>query len=197
MENYAANSYLSKREAREEENDVPKKVVEKIVTNKVKIRKKSLLSRFTKSIIQGDVNSILLYIVDDVIVPAFKKSIHDTVDILLYGEIGKPKKGSSSRVAYNSIYDGREPRRETKIFPGYDFDEIVIETRGEAEEILSKMCEIIDAYGFTTVLDFYDMLDMTAPHTYNKYGWTDLKNASVYRVRDGYVIKFPRALPID
>ena len=30
-----------------------------------------------------------------------------------------------------------------------------------------------------------------------KYGWTDIRNASVIRVRDGYMIKLPKALPLN
>jgi hypothetical protein len=43
----------------------------------------------------------------------------------------------------------------------------------------------------------YDMADLTAPFTGNKYGWTDIRGASVERVYDGYIIKLPRAMPIE
>ena len=193
MENYTASSTLSKQEA-----DIPKKKVEKVVTGTVKIRKKSLFSKIWHSMVQGDMNSIARYIYEDVLIPTFKKSVQDSVDILLYGEGGKSKRGPSSRISYNSIYDDRRSsKREPRFSPGYDFDEIILETRGEAEEILAKLDEIIDAYGVATVLDFYDMLELTGRHTDNKYGWTDLKSAKVDRVRGGFVIRFPRALPID
>ena len=59
------------------------------------------------------------------------------------------------------------------------------------------MYDVIEQYEVVSVSDLYDMADLVAPHTGNRYGWTDLRNAEVIRVRDGYVIKLPRALPID
>ena len=59
------------------------------------------------------------------------------------------------------------------------------------------MIDVIEQYNVVSVLDLYDMVDMSAPHTANKYGWTNLRNADVVRVRDGYVIKLPKPFPID
>ena len=42
-----------------------------------------------------------------------------------------------------------------------------------------------------------DLVGVTGNYTDNKYGWTNIRNAEVVRVRDGYRIKLPRALPID
>lgn len=44
----------------------------------------------------------------------------------------------------------------------------------------------------------YILMDVLVPsiscnYTDNKYGWTDLSSAQVERVRDGYVIRLPRA----
>ena len=59
------------------------------------------------------------------------------------------------------------------------------------------MNEIIDRYGVVTVADLYDMADLSAPYTSNKYGWTSVRNVEIGRVRDGYVLKLSRAMPID
>ena len=75
---------------------------------------------------------------------------------------------------------------------------MIFESRGEAEAALSKMDEVIDVYGTVSVADLYDMCDLTAPYTSNRYGWSNIQTAEVARLRDGgYVLKLPRALPIS
>ena len=74
---------------------------------------------------------------------------------------------------------------------------MVLETRGEAEDVLSRMDELIDTYGVVSVADLYDLVGISCNYTDNKYGWTNLRNAEPVRVRDGYMLKLPKALPID
>ena len=59
------------------------------------------------------------------------------------------------------------------------------------------MDELIETYGSATVADLYDLVGITCNYTDNKYGWTNLRNAEPIRVRDGYMLKMPKALPID
>ena len=54
-----------------------------------------------------------------------------------------------------------------------------------------------EAYQVVSVADFYDLVGVSGNYTDNKYGWTDIRNASVIRVRDGYMIKLPKALPLN
>ena len=58
------------------------------------------------------------------------------------------------------------------------------------------MDELLETYKMVTVADFYDLVGVTCDYTDNNYGWTSLRSAEVVRVRDGYIIKLPRALPI-
>jgi hypothetical protein len=48
-----------------------------------------------------------------------------------------------------------------------------------------------------SVADLYDLVGVTGNYTDNKYGWTDIRSASVIRVRDGYMLKLPKALPLN
>ena len=76
-------------------------------------------------------------------------------------------------------------------------DDVILDNRGEAEEVLSRMDELIDTYGIVSVADFYDLVGITGKYTDNNYGWTDIHSAKVVSVRDGYLIKLPRALPVN
>ena len=59
------------------------------------------------------------------------------------------------------------------------------------------MDELIDRYEVVSVADLYELVGITGNYTDNKYGWTNIRNAEVVRVRDGYVLKLPKATPIN
>ena len=170
----------------------------------MRTKKKREASKLAEILIAEDAANVKDYILMDVLVPAVKKAISDIVrdgiDMILYGEAsGKRKPGTNSTyVSYNKCsypreYDRREPQRTRG---GYNPDDIVLETRGEAEEVLARMDELIDLYGQVSVADLYDLVGKTCEYTDNKYGWTNIRNAEPVRVRDGYLLKMPKALPI-
>ena len=55
----------------------------------------------------------------------------------------------------------------------------------------------MDTYGLVRVADLYDLVGITGNYTDNKYGWTNITRAEIVRTRDGFMIKMPRAVPID
>lgn len=198
MEDYKPNSHKFKEEQAE-------KKVEKIVSGTVKTKKKNDIQKFADVFISEDMNSVKSYILMDVLVPAVKKAISDIVtngiDMLLYGETGKSRKNSTaSKVSYRSYYDDRDNYRRctsSRTRSGYSYDDIILDNRGEAEKVLSQMDELVVAYGIVSVADLYDLVGITGDYTDNKYGWTDIRSAQVVHVRDGYLLKLPRALPLN
>lgn len=204
MTDYKPNSHKYKEE--QTELPVEKKKVEKVVSGKVKT-KKNEMRKFTDIFISEDAANVKSYILMDVLVPAIKKAISDIVrdgiDMILYGERGSGSRrnsGASSYVSYRNYSDRRDDRRyasDSRTRTGYSYDDIVLETRGEAEDVLSRMDELIDTYGVASVADLYDLVGITGNYTDNKYGWSNLRNAEPVRVRDGYMLKLPKALPIN
>ena len=205
MAEYQPNTHKSKMERAEAGEE---KKITKVVNGKVKIKKndgRKLASMF----ISEDAADVKSYVIMDVLIPAIKKLVYDVftdgIDMILYGGKGGHKSsGSAGRVSYRSYYDDRsgsrrDRDRDSDLVRGrFDYDDIVFESRGEAELVRERMVEVIDNYGFVTVADMYDMADLTAPYTAAKYGWTNIRTAEVVRVRgDGYVIKLPKAMPID
>ena len=55
------------------------------------------------------------------------------------------------------------------------------------------MEELLDRFDAVSVADLFDMAGISCNYTDNKYGWTNLDSARVERVRDGYIIRLPRA----
>ena len=207
MEEYKSNSYRSK-EAQKNDNVKPEdRKIEKVVTGVVKTKKKSKISQAMDNFISEDAKNVKSYVLGEVLIPAIKKAISDIVtdgiDIILYGETrGKNRRSTAYRVSYRSYYDYRGGRnrmneRQAIMAGSYSYDDIILSTRGEAEDVLSRMDELIETYGLVRVADLYDLVGITGNYTDNKYGWMNIRNAEIIRVRDGYMIKMPRAVPID
>lgn len=203
MQDYKPNSHRFKEEQRKAAAE--EKKIEKVASGgTAKVKKKSELRKFANSFISEDVSSVKSHVVSDVIIPAAKKLVYDIVkdgiDMLLYGASGgsSGKTTTGSKVSYSKFYDDPRDRRSTSTTKTrFDFDDIVFDSRGVAEAVLAQMQEVIDRYGFVTVADMYDMADLTQPYTSNKYGWINVNSAEVVRIREGYIIKLPKAAPID
>lgn len=187
------------------ETAIEKKKVEKVVSGKVKTKKKSEARKLADVFISEDVHNVKSYILLDVLVPAVKKALSDVVkngiDMILYGTTKADRNDSrASKISYRSYYDNPSEARRTsgsRVLNGYNYDDVIFDSRGEAEEVLERMDELIAAYGNASVLDFYDLVGISGTYTDNKYGWTDIHTAKVVRVSgDGYMIKLPRVMPL-
>ena len=201
---YTPNSHKFKTE--QKEATVEKKKVDKVISGTAK-RKPDTARKLTNLFAPGDMSSISEYIIMDVIVPATKKMISEIVrngiDMILYGESGRGKNysGNSDKVSYRSYYGSNDNSRNnssTKTRSVFDYDNIVIPTRQEAEEVIRRMDEIIEIYQMVSVADLYDLCGVTDHNYMNaKYGWMNIRTAEAVRVRDGYILKLPRAMPLD
>jgi hypothetical protein len=203
-----SNRFLTKDKPTEEEN-LGKKKVDKVVSGSVKTKKKSSLSKFADTFIEEDKDTVVGYLLSEVLIPSFKKMISDTIktgiDKMLYGDAEVSRSNSpASKISYSKYYNDKSSysrssstapvanRRDT-----YEYNNIVLETRGDAEAVLMGMDDIIAKYEIVSVADLYDLVGIAGSYTDYKYGWTDIRSARIERVRDGYVIRMPKALPLD
>ena len=101
-------------------------------------------------------------------------------------------------VAETAIVNAKE-QEEKKHRDFYKYDDPVFDTRGEAEQCLDALKDVIEKYGCTTIADLYDIagLETDMCYTMNKYGWTNLNHSKIHRTRHGYVIDLPKAMWID
>lgn len=184
--------------------------IEPVVTGPVKVRKKSGFRKFVDDVIAEDMRNVKSYIFSEVVLPAIKSTISDVVsngiDMVLYGETRGRRSSSSnrglSRISYRDYYDrdkrDRDRDREERRRPaGYDFDEIIFDSKGDAEIVLLKMDEVIERCGVVSVADFYEFAGEPGKWTDNKYGWTDVRDVEPIRTRDGYILPLPKVRVID
>ena len=202
MDDYKPNSNRFKSQGEEQEKVVPgEKKITPVTSGKT--RKKGAMSKFTDVFISEDASSVKSYILMDVLIPAMKKALSDIVtngiDMVLYGETGQHKRtgNNASGVSYRRYYDQPQSLNRTATRRAYDYDDVILGTRGEAEDVLAHMDDLIELYGVVSVADLYDLVGVTCDYTDNKYGWTNLATAVPVRTNGGYVLKLPKALPLN
>ncbi len=205
MNDYRPNSH----KYNENQQKLEKKKLEKVVRGPVKTRKKSEFEKLAGIFISEDASNVKSYILMDVLVPAIKKAVSDIVtdgiDIILYGGSGKGKRSSTnaSRVSYRNYYDNPSNDRHYDVpaarsrTTAYDYSDITIPSRREAEDVLARMEETLAEYGMVSVGDYYDLVGVTGNYTDNKYGWTSLRTADIVRSNGGYMIRLPKATPLS
>lgn len=165
-------------------------------------------SSFLQTFFQEDAASIGVYILTDVIVPTIKELIQNVLEGSLNAAFwGKTSPGrvsrsggkdSSSRTPYNSYYQGGRDRNPPPTHSKANratltFDDIVWHTRDDAESVLYYLQKRVQEFGTASVADLYEAADVGSDFTDDKYGWRDLSNASVLRIRNGYILDLPRA----
>lgn len=179
------------------------KKVEKVVRGKVKTKTNGV-RKWTDMFFSEDTANVGNYILMDVLVPSIKKAIYDIVvnslDMSLFGGRGGSggKRSTHDKISFRD-YNGisrREERSYSNTARDAGYQDIVYETRADARDVLDSMDEILETYDTVSVADMYDLSGLSCDHTLNNYGWTDIRNAKIVPVSDGYIIRMPRAINI-
>jgi hypothetical protein len=194
-------------EPRQEEKDI------KRVTSAEPVRrKKSLGKQFKETFIGGDAKTAVRYAMFDILLPAARDMVIDVttqgLEKLIFGDSRRrrgstpPQAGPTGYVSYDRYQMGSRqsaPQRalSRRARAQHDFDEIVLTSRVEAEEVIDQMNEIISRYGVVSVADLYASIGLPSTHVDNKWGWTNLPGAGVARVRGGYLLDLPEPQPLD
>lgn len=167
-------------------------------------KKRTVMDKFKESFL-GESENLGDYVIYDVLVPAFRDTISDMgfgVIERLFGN-GRSKSRSNitrdrgrSYVTYNDNRRGDTGRGagrdlDRNARARHDFENVIFTYKWEAEDVLSHMARLVVEYGAVTVRDFYELSDIDADYTDEKYGWTDLREAYVDRSRNGFIILFP------
>lgn len=202
LNQYRGNSNASKQ------NDVPEREPMQVVANGKKVPQ-SAGRRFLSEFIADDIHTIKDYILWDVLLPAVKNAISDTVtngiDMLLFGQTRTRGGNTVKRITpYSSLYSNNvssnrvvkynEPAqdRRPRSLGGYSYQEVVLATRPEAEDVLAQMRLYLDRYGVVSVGDLYGAVGEVPDMIDNKWGWSDLSGACVQRCSDGFILRMPR-----
>jgi hypothetical protein len=204
---YPPNSEASKRRLQEEAKNIKRVTTEDPVR-----RRKPLRKQFQETFVAGDAKTASRYVIFDVLIPAAKDTIVEVlsqgIEKLIYGDSRRrtgstpPASGPTGLVSYNRYaMQSRQtsPQRTMSRMARsrHDFDEVVLTSRTEAEEVIDRLFEVVSRYGSASVADLYELVGISGTHVDNKWGWTDLRGAGVSRVRGGYLLDLPEPQPLD
>lgn len=202
--NYPSNSHKAKEEKPAKEE----KKIQRVTSNDPVQRKPSLGKRIAETFSGDDMRSVGQYILFEVVIPAAKTMLSEAMsqgtDRLLWGDSRSGSRrgtaGAGSRTPYNRMYSRptEQPRQlSSRARATHDFDDIVIANRGEAEEVLERLTDLVDSYDVASVSDLYELVGITGNFTDDKWGWYDMRGSSVVRVRDGWLLSLPKTQPIE
>lgn len=205
MEYNKPNSHKSKELEKKETQS--KKNITKVIEGKATVAKKGEFQKMVDAFLPEEgLAGIKDHILMDVVIPTIKKIISDTVETVLYGATGiAPRNGNGkSKTSYGAYYNRKEeeeryarPVGSSRMVSAYSYEDIILETRGQALNVIACMEEIIDQYECVSIADLYEMVDLTGNYTDNNYGWLDIQGAQVIQLRrGGYALKLPRPIKL-
>lgn len=205
MEYNKPNSHKSKELEKKETQS--KKNITKVIEGKATVAKKGEFQKMVDAFLPEEgLAGIKDHILMDVVIPTIKKIISDTVETVLYGATGIAPRNNSNKLktSYSGYYNRREeeerygrPITSSRTTNTYSYEDIILETRGQALNVIACMEEIIDQYECVSIADLYEMVDLTGNYTDNNYGWLDIQGAQVIQLRrGGYALKLPRPIKL-
>lgn len=187
---------------------------EPIVVSKVSKKKKTFGMKMRELFVKEDAKSVSQYIFGDILIPAFTNTILDMIkngaEMMFLGRTRGPSyygdRSGNRRIRYENYYDrdqdyyGRRPQYSGPITtPTYSYDEIVFESRGDAEAVLIDLKKQIRDVGYVTIPYLYGIIGWRSDWTAPRYGWTNLDGPnSDYIVMSGggYWLRLPRPVAI-
>lgn len=205
--NTGANKYSGNSNRDKMVDDTPEKKVEKVIEGGAVQRKKPLGRRIKENFTGADAQSVGSYVLFEVMLPQVKDLIFDmgssALQRALFGDRGGKSYTSSSRkgytpyntVASSAVSKISQAAKVPATTASNEFGEIIVETRGEAQEVMDKIGNLIEAYGMASVSDLKAAVGITGSFTDEKFGWTHMGGTDVRRVggqQPGFLLIFPR-----
>lgn len=199
------NSNKEKQQNRTEE----RQKAEKVIKGSVVKRKKSFGQKIKESLFQNreDGDTVSNFALGEVIIPTIKDMLWTVVsgslEMILFGEVrnSRPRRsgigGNSNYTPYNSFYNGNpagvsgQNKKRPNVNRG-NFDDPILETREDAYSVVGYLADRIQDYGFASVADLMDAMDQESSFVDLNWGWTNVSEAQVHRVREGWAISLPK-----
>lgn len=79
----------------------------------------------------------------------------------------------------------------------YIYDDVEFDTYVKADEVLEMLRAYLNTYKSVSVARFYEFSKQPYHYTDRDWGWKDLSKAKVITHHDKYVIKLPKAIPLE
>lgn len=192
----------------------PKKI-EQIAT--ARTRRKPLGKQLKQTFLVGTAREAVRYSFLTVVVPAIQEliasSFKEGIDKMIFGESRRissaaqqaatqAKYGTVDFVPYNRVSSGTQASSARSISQraraAHDFDEIILESRTDALDVIEKMKLCVEQFGECTVSDLYLMVGLEVNHIDHTWGWRNLYGSGVRRLsEDAYILNLPTPVPLQ
>lgn len=186
----------------------------KVIRGKIIRRKKSLGDKIKDTFIGGESQKgVLSYLAHEVLIPALKDIvfdvIHQGVERTLYSDGGRLssrrsgyRPNGSNRINYSRYSSDRDREWRREVSPRtrerHSFDDIILESREEAMDVLDEMSTKLEKYKSVSVADLYSILGVTSSYTDEKWGWFSLREANIVPARGGgFLLVLPSTEHLD
>lgn len=153
------------------------------------------------------------------IIPGIKDLALDATHGLIDGVFGSSTRGGSRhgrrrsvttrdvaardadiKVDYKSISNSKKTVSKRTISEmaraNHEFDEILFESRHEAQDVIDRLRARLDKYGSVTVDALYQIMSVDPTFRDSTWGWDSLDGAHVRRFRGSYVLDLPDPTPL-
>lgn len=209
--------YRTKMATAEEKKPTKEAVKPVVKSENIVTLKKPWYQRATELFIGDDPDSLGSYIVHEIVVPSIQNTILDVLESTFLGMSRRDRRYDSGRG-----YDYSYPYRSTSSSPRapigglrrndygrdrdrdrrddyrptnnkVDYKSIRLRYRADAEEVVTRMRELMDLYNQVTVADLLKLVGQPSSYTDNNWGWTDPRDIGIRRVSDGYLIDVAEA----
>lgn len=173
-------------------------------------RKKPLGRRLRETFFAADAETVIGFVVADVIVPTLKALVRDSFNEAIDRAFNGTNRGRTTfastvkqaPVGYDRfsrptgvttvVSNGQTmARKPADPRDAMDIGEIIVEHRHVAEAILQSLFEDVQQYNRATVGALYQLLGQTPVFTDHKFGWRNLDNADIKRTSGGYLLLLP------
>lgn len=216
MTDYQGPPKKKKKDILELESKKSDKTVERVTSGEVIVTKKTLGRKFKDLVSEMDIRGVSSYIWHEIMIPAAKNMVVDTVqrgaERAVYGETAVRRRtyGTGTRIQYNNpvsrmhrdvvsrevssiINQGPQASR----YHRRPQDAYILASREEAELVVEQMIDIIDNYEVASVADLHATIGLQSTHVDEKWGWSDLREARIRQIREGFLLDLPMPEPID
>lgn len=205
-----SNNYITKSSldntAKSVSKQADKPKVKKVIKGTATTKKKSLKDKFMETFITEDMATVKENIISNVIM-GLKSFALDSLEMIMFGDYSRTRRGNGLNRNYNAISASRSRsslerpiQRPVAVNANQQIDDILLETRSDAEMVLDQLSELIEQYGQATIADLYEMVGKSSDieHTDYKYGWQDISRAQIVKVRgEGYLLRMPKPSLVD
>lgn len=192
-----------------------KRIDSPVIEGKIVQRKPAMGKRVMAVFIAGDPKQAGRSMVQEVLIPSVRETLlaisKAYLESLFLGDRLRVTRRdvfgtASARVAYNNMHKGQQSQQRMPQQPkqltfqqraNHDFDEILLEERADATQVIASLQECIDNYGMARVSDLYDAVGITSDFTDEAWGWTDISGAGARIASGGYLLDLPKPIPLN